>query len=159
MQTYWVEPTAHARSRRQALPNSVEAIGTDKNQPVDKNHRLVDWVAEVMERLIKNIIARRNATKSKFRNIGLITDAAFFTLASSDGETVLDEVREIVELPEFDPIAFSKQEDPEMIELSDEVKKQLKQYVLSIAFLYNKNPFHNFEHGKYCLFQFCFISL
>jgi hypothetical protein len=148
MQTYWVEPT-DIRSKRSSEVSVMDTTDSKKQGPIDKNHRLVDWVTEVMERLIKTIIARRNATKSRLRNIGLISDETFFTLTSSHGKTVLDEVREIVELPEFDSIAFSKQEDPETVELSEKAKNQLKQYVLSISFLYNKNPFHNFEHAAH----------
>jgi 3'5'-cyclic nucleotide phosphodiesterase len=147
MQTYWVEPTGQPKSSRKLNKMDLRALRAQESET--RNDRLVDWIVEIMDRLIRRIIARRNATRSKIRNIGLITDAEFFTLASSEGETVLDEVREIVELPEFDAKAFHKQEDPETIELGAEVKKQLQQYVLSIASMYNENSFHNFEHAAH----------
>lgn len=147
MQTYWIEPTGQPKSSRRM--SSIEMKAATAQVPETRNDRLVDWIVEIMDRLIRKIVARRLSAQSKLRNIGLITDAEFFTLASSAGETVLDEVREIVELPEFDAKALHKQQDPETIELGPEVRKQLQQYVLSIASMYKGNPFHNFEHAAH----------
>jgi len=62
--------------------------------------------------------------------------------------TVLDEVTEIITLPTFDEeTAAGEQVDPETVELGDEVTKQLRHYVTSIASMYRDNPFHNFEHA------------
>lgn len=151
MQTYWVEPTTLSNMRKSTTSPRADAGKGSKAKESDakRNDRLVDWIVDVMERLIRNVIVRRNSMKSKWRNIGLVTDAEFFTLTSSDGKNVLEEVREIVELPEFDEEAFRRQEDPESIDFGSEVKKQLRRYVLSIATMYNDNPFHNFEHAAH----------
>jgi hypothetical protein len=65
------------------------------------------------------------------------------------GATVLDEVKDIVELPEFDADAVRNQEDPESIELDNVVLSQLREYVVTVATMYRENLFHNFEHASH----------
>ena len=156
MQTYWVEPVSASRKKKTSKSSTafsgderLQSSSQNLNSSESRNERLADWIEQVMERLIKNIVARRNAMKSKIRNIGVITSGEYFTLASSDRGTVLDEVREIVELPEFDPETLHNQEDPDSVTLGANVKKQLHSYVMSIASMYNHNPFHNFEHAAH----------
>ncbi len=63
---------------------------------------------------------------------------------------VLDEVKEIIELPEFDVSTMGiKHDNPDSIELDPEVSSQLRDYVVAIASGYHSNPFHNFEHASH----------
>jgi hypothetical protein len=62
---------------------------------------------------------------------------------------VLDEVKEIIELPEFDAVAARKQEGLATVELESTVATQLHEYVSCIAAMYKQNPFHNFEHASH----------
>ena len=50
--------------------------------------------------------------------------------------TPLDEVVEIVDLPEFDAKAFHKQVDPKSIELDPKVESQLREYIAVLASFY-----------------------
>lgn len=55
----------------------------------------------------------------------------------------LDEVREIISLPEFDCIVAKHQTDPMAIDLSENVRKQMHAYVSCIANMYRENHFHS----------------
>lgn len=58
---------------------------------------------------------------------------------------VIQEVKEIILLPAFDP---SVQIAEGNFKLEELVMEQLHDFVLSIAKMYNSNPFHNFEHAR-----------
>jgi hypothetical protein len=62
---------------------------------------------------------------------------------------VLEEVTEIIKLPNFDPRAFKDHVDPNTVVLDPKVVSQLKRYVTIIAAMYRNNPFHNFEHASH----------
>jgi hypothetical protein len=110
--------------------------------------RLVDWNVDVLRRLLKQIVAKRNAeAKEKFdlnhpvmmkheMNIGCDT-------------YVLSEVAEIIRLPGYSNVKVD--EDPTKLVLPSEVDDQLRLYVASIAAMYRDNPFHNFEHASHVM--------
>jgi hypothetical protein len=64
----------------------------------------------------------------------------------SFGTSFLDEVKDIIVLPEYDEAAEKRQCDPKQVVLSAVVVDQLRSFVTSIAALYKPNHFHNFEH-------------
>lgn len=99
--------------------------------------RLVQWNVQVLYGLLQQIVASRSPTKRK-------------TLQPSQdlfpGKNPLDEVKEIVTLPEFcSRTAIIRREDV-AIEMDGQVRQQLDAYVSSIADKYRNNPFHNFDH-------------
>jgi hypothetical protein len=105
-----------------------------------KGQRLVDWQVESLAGLLKKIIAYRNQGKKKRQ------DKVSFHFGK--GETVLDEVQEIIELPEFDPKKSTITSDAlAAVQLSTSVSSQLRAFVEEVAGLYHNNPFHNFEHA------------
>ena len=63
--------------------------------------------------------------------------------------TPLNEVKEVIALPKFDPNQLRKVVDPEAISLSVEVRNQLRDFITEIAKLYRNNLFHNFEHASH----------
>lgn len=65
------------------------------------------------------------------------------------GTTPLEEVQEIIVLPDFDAKAAKKQQDPEIVEIPQDIIKQAHLLVSKIASMYNDNPFHNFEHASH----------
>lgn len=62
--------------------------------------------------------------------------------------TVLEEVKEIITLPEFD-VEMAKQESKVKVSLSRKVEEELQVLITCIAKLYRPNPFHNFEHASH----------
>ena len=110
---------------------------------VNKGQRLIDWQVESFVRLLKQIVAYRNrankARKPKKEE---------FSLGLMRGETPLDEVEEIIRLPEFDPSRCGMVMDAESASISPLVKAQLRVFIEQISSTYMPNPFHNFEHAR-----------
>lgn len=106
-----------------------------------KMEGLINWNIEVLERLLKKTIARRRTLKrNSFSSVEWST--------TSKKATVLDEVKEVIKLPEYDSKYAAFNEDVSVI-LSPEVRSQLREYVTVIALLYPENPFHNFQHASH----------
>jgi hypothetical protein len=70
-------------------------------------------------------------------------------LRPGTGETLLDEVTDIITLPKVDAETADKLEDAESIEIDKKVIAQLSSFVSNTAAMYQDNPFHNFEHASY----------
>jgi hypothetical protein len=111
--------------------------------------RLVDWNVDVLKRLLKQIVAKRNAdiTKERFD----LNDPIMMKHEMAIGldTYVLSEVTEIVRLPGYDTAV--KGQETNNVELPAEVEAQLRLYVASIAAMYRDNPFHNFEHASHVM--------
>jgi hypothetical protein len=106
-----------------------------------KIERLVAWNSELLIQLLKHIVAKRTAVAGR-----RMTQIALRAMAQniSGGGMVVDEVTEIIQLPDFDERAANKI-DASAVKLSPEVISQTKRYVTLIASMYKQNPFHNFE--------------
>mmetsp|Transcript_42749 Transcript_42749/g.103157 ORF Transcript_42749/g.103157 Transcript_42749/m.103157 type:complete len:865 (+) Transcript_42749:140-2734(+) len=108
--------------------------------------RLVGWNVEILKKSLQAIVAKRNATNTK-RNY----DAQ---VAKREAELVkkkllLGEVCEVISLPKFDAKAHKNQEPPNKIVIPDEVVKELRLFVSSLAASHRDVPFHNFEHASH----------
>lgn len=156
MQTYFAEPLRGGN----ALSSSIHSAGTGSTmaEAAHKNERMVYWCTDIMARLLRQIAARR---ESKSR-AGAGATFGGSTIASLDGMgfddstheagntkrwkktgMVIEEVVEVIHLPEFDA---SMKEVPESeITIPQSVMKQLREFVTEIAGTYRENPFHNFE--------------
>jgi hypothetical protein len=107
--------------------------------------RLINWNVDVITRLLMVIVARREAQGRV--NTG---DVEFRT--SSSGNSVLDEVQDIIRLPAFDGSAFETQMNPDSITIGPRVVQEMAEYVSVIAELYRRNnSLHNFEHASHVL--------
>lgn len=142
IQTYWLTrgplPDADATS---------ECFEDDKvldfDVMDDSKQRWIQWNVETFKELLKEIVARRgdavtNSNEFHDPNIG------------SKADMPLEDVVEIIELPNFDRKASRRQrENAKEIVLSPLVTSQLKLYITEVADMYNDNPFHNFAHASY----------
>ena len=119
-----------------------------------KTERLVAWNTELLLQMLKHIVARRNALTSRKH-----TSVALTAMAQniSDG-MVVDEVSEIISLPDFDDRLTMKTVDVNAVKLSPEVESQTRRFVSLIASMYRDNPFHNFEVRKQKERKLCFTS-
>ena len=169
LQTYWLvysgrsDDDGHSTSgySDRDVDQPIEATKSSKSSggelveditSVDKHHRLVDWTVEILQRLLKQVVARRmclEATKQRSSSEASKSFHGAPVFAKPQNQTVLDEVCEIITLPKFDAEALRKQVKPDSIVLSDAVISQLHAYVAGIAALYRCNPFHNFEHASH----------
>ena len=116
----------------------------DRQSIDSKTERLINWNVDVMWRLLKKVVARRISHEQADMRVAPSAEEAL----ESNGDFVLSEVKEIIALPKFDPIAHKKEPDSEKIEIRDDVKEELQNFVASIASMYRFNPFHSFEHAS-----------
>jgi class 3 adenylate cyclase len=108
-----------------------------------KNLRLVEWNADLLLRHLKQIVLQRQRVK---RLPQPPANEDIF-LQRKAGMTVIDEVKEIIDLPGCDNASTAK--DDEDVKLDPEVVDQLRLYMKEIGGLYQNNPFHNFEHASH----------
>ena len=148
MQTYWVEPASNRTSAAQSeCTDTLEGLFGEVEA---RTMRLVEWNVGLLSRLLRQMIARRKTQKKKrAANKSSLPSTTTDEVATKQGETVLDEVKEIIELPAFDHDWHETEDDPDCIELDPSVLSELRDYVSTIASMYRDNPFHNFEHASH----------
>ena len=113
-----------------------------------KTERLVEWNVEVLSYLLKQIIVSRpggKMTPSTHPSLAQAEQA----IGASSGKTVLDEFKEIIELPSLNSENAMNRRDPNSIELPSTVVDQLRDLIGIIAGMYRENPFHSFEHASH----------
>lgn len=151
MQTYWVNIKDQAAAPQDVKFEST-ALGLDTKLDSPgilsddrKKNRLINWNVETLARLLKQIVARRHAASGE----GFRLSQSLHAASIETSNCPLDEVKEVIVLPEFDFRAASKQVSPDKICLDNRVMEQLRSYVTTISHLYYHNPFHNFEHASH----------
>ena len=107
-----------------------------------KEIRLVDWNVEILSRLLRGVVARRQTDSKRMDQSEHVSKTP---VANSQERSAIDEVKEIIDLPEYN--ALHLEDDPSAVSLDPLVVSQLREYVEEIAVSYVKmnNPFHNFE--------------
>jgi hypothetical protein len=109
-----------------------------------KQDSLVNWNVEMFIRIMKQIEARRQASKKVPCNRkGFGHSASSLAQEGVLPETPLDEVREIIHLPAFDEGLMEKVVDAKDVLIPAVVIRQLHHLVCVISTLYNDNPFHS----------------
>ena len=167
VQTYWVLPRSGTASIHSSEHGDIESgpdlvvdedgvnqavwggdttnkLVMDLSMPNNRYQRLIDWNVELLSSLLKQIEARRRDLKLNTKK-----NVAPPHLTLKGGSTALDEVTEIITLPQFDPNAHKTRTSPEDVVLDEAIVAQLRDYVTTIASMYRDNPFHNFEHASH----------
>lgn len=150
MQTFWVlferpktemTDVTETSMRGSCDDNLFEVapfLSSQDPQAVAKQERLVKWNVEVLSNLLRQIQTRRTLVSSSTH--GTASDN-WNEIALGSDKTVLDEVQEIINIPKFKGEPPVK---PDSIKLSRILRNELKDYVSTVAAMYNENPFHNF---------------
>jgi hypothetical protein len=107
----------------------------EKKLHEDKIDRLIDWNTESLLKLLQQILSRRTDSIEDKVSIDTTTKQMPF-----------DEVTEIIVLPQVNKSKYAT--DVSLIQVSDKVSTQLRDFVSKIAYMYNDNHFHNFEHVR-----------
>jgi len=153
--TYWVEPkTAIASSTCTTtdltdLTKSKASVADELHLPPrisSQMERLINWNIDVLERLLKKIVARRHSLKRK-SEVKVNWKKVRRDRDESEKKIVLDEVQEVIKLPEYDSNYSDLSADS--IVLEPRVRFQLREFVTAIALTYHDNPFHNFSHASH----------
>jgi Adenylate and Guanylate cyclase catalytic domain len=111
----------------QMIENRFSADSNVQRLLNNKTTRLIDWNVDVLQRLLRQVIARRQAMRTMPHTVPA---QSFLT---ETGKTPLQEVVEIIALPEFDARVVKRQVVPESIALSEAVIEQLQKYVTNMA--------------------------
>ena len=100
--------------------------------------RLVEFTADLLMHPLKKICAKRGTSTGSIRSEK--EEKKIRNLETELGQKgiSLDEVVEVIELPEFDSAAYNEKK----IRLSADVRSQLHDLVKMIASMYKANPFH-----------------
>jgi class 3 adenylate cyclase len=158
LQTYWLtvessrgqsETASESRSSEEChdegKQNATSEVECQGEYPTvsSKTARLIEWNADVLLRLLKQVEAGRVKSDSRVPQTQLTADDV-----RSRDSTVLDEVKEIIQLPIFN-INAALNQNTDSINLSQDAEEQLHDYVSAVASMYRENPFHNFEHASH----------
>jgi hypothetical protein len=103
--------------------------------------RLVEWNSEILQRMIKSIIAKRAAS-------GVEAEHGIPPLQRVSGKSYLDEFSEVVQFPEFDESSSPDKWDIDAVKLDAAVVAQLYDLVTLIASNFKENDFHGFDRGS-----------
>lgn len=152
LQTHWLITqgmSSTSKTESSTDPEAAHRVGMNLEELEaslpPKIQRLVGWNVEILKRLLQQMIAKRNAIPSEQHFEVQLTRVE----KSLDGKKqLLKEMTEIIALPKFDASAHKDQQDPSTVKIPDEVVKELKLYVCSIAAMHRDNHFHNFEHAR-----------
>lgn len=110
-----------------------------------KVERFVSWNVDLLHRLLKQVVARRqiliqnNPTRKK---------DADESIYETREDTLLEEVKESIEMPSGN---YTKDaiERAKTIQLDPVAVQQLHDYVRTVSDMYTNHPFHNFEHASH----------
>ena len=114
----------------------------------ERTQRLVDWNVEMLLGLIQQIVARRD-TPSMASSRRALSQSRRGSNVLDIQTTPLEEVKEIICLPDFNASMKKQQKNPDSVRIPPGVIKQLHLLVSEIARRYNDNPFHNFQHASH----------
>lgn len=149
LQTYWVKVRSSQRrgsSNGSASMSSVSRRDDDDYIDEKRKERLIGWNTDQLVNILKQIVAHRNAQKMAARESKVVFPEECKVV--SDGGSLLDEVKEIIELPEYNQNVTCREVDPDTIEIPKDVIGEIREYVAAVSSLYHDNHFHNFEHAS-----------
>ena len=118
-----------SRGISDARKNLLAAIGTSEEDYAMKTERLIQWNVEILAGLLRQVMARRASRPNNF----IVNRAKNQRLIIASGGKVLNEVVDILSLPQFNESIFKNHVDPNTIQLSSKVMNQLTDYVRKIA--------------------------
>eukprot|EP00980_Cylindrotheca_fusiformis_P030806 scaffold25451_cov127-Cylindrotheca_fusiformis.AAC.1 len=167
MQTYWLKTKAARGSKSSKSKNEIPSLdqtvalsdGSDSTNIVNaddnsvdlddagamtKTERLVEWNVEVLSPLLQQIVASRGGDVAPIDKSLSKQEATI-----GKGKTVLEEFVPIIPLKRFDAAELSKRQKASLIDIGEEAKTQLRNYLSNVASMYRDNPFHNFEHASH----------
>eukprot|EP00977_Amphora_coffeiformis_P021283 scaffold9134_cov170-Amphora_coffeaeformis.AAC.7 len=153
LQTFWLnidgsrddnKSESGASDETHSIETTSEGRQTKTRMLEEKTRRLIDWNVDVLKRLLKEIVAWRQASRK-----GIKTEFVPEEESDARGQTVIDEVSEIISLPQLNGADATFKQNVDAVCLSEAAETQLDAFVSSIAALYRENPFHNFEHASH----------
>jgi hypothetical protein len=133
LNTFWVFPNRPDVETSKGGSNFELPTKAASDEGDAKKNRLVDWMADVLSKRLREIVIRRKNRPSQ---------PSQANITYKPDHCPLQEVVEAIELPDFDYNSGSY-EDPETVEIPNVVAGQIREHIASIAAKYNDNPFHS----------------
>jgi len=156
-------PKEEEKSLKEDMSSSVPALAkmTGAAGNVDnldpRKLRLVSWNVEVLSKALKEILARR-ATCGRDCDSDEVMQQAEKAIRQA-GTTPLDELKEVITLPQFEKSMTKQQPDASKAEVGSRAVDQLRAYVRVIASMYRSNPFHvSFSSGVCFGMYWCILA-
>lgn len=116
--------------------NILEGTKDSKHtEPPEQIQRLIDWNAELLLKLLEQIVTKRQTAGKAGWDDEPELEAK---------ETIFDEVVEVINLPGFDGYTGKKS-----IDVAPQVVQQLKEFVAAIGSAYRSNAFHCLQHASH----------
>jgi hypothetical protein len=147
LKTYWIiyqppkacsvaseQSVASRHSNPQMSWSSLQVSTTGYNKiDQEKHNRLVNLIADLLLDHLKEVKARLESTGFKPDST---SDLIYHKL---EGKTCMDEVVEIINLPEFDAVAAARAKHQDQIKIDPAVVERVKSVVSEIAQGYHDN--------------------
>eukprot|EP00980_Cylindrotheca_fusiformis_P008666 scaffold1849_cov115-Cylindrotheca_fusiformis.AAC.4 len=160
MQTYWVRKSSksikpkssESRSEMASLGEEAETEGSSEGteeeeegiEGMNKTERLVEWHVEVLASLLEQIVSSRGGVVNQIQALSNAEKKI-----GMGGRTVLEEFIPVIPLKRFDTEELERRQRTTTVDIGEEAKSQLRDYISTIAGMYPTNPFHNFEHASH----------
>jgi hypothetical protein len=161
MKTYFLQIHHDAQG---SCSNSVDSSEEGTNSQVEKNERhctvddvsaknlrLIEWNLDIMARLLKQIVARRNAIeRANLCSTHHESDEGF-----KRERIPIEEVKEIVEVSSAKWLPENI-DHSDTVDLDPKVVEQLRHLLVKVSSMYHENPFHNCKYqclSKHLLFS------
>jgi hypothetical protein len=128
------EPSARTIFNSETIKREEQDIKVTKHV-----QRLVDWNVEMLQRLLTQVVAKRNALGKK--------DSESDLPVLQKGN-ILDEVAEVIAFPSYDPSSSPDKLNPDSVELGVAAESQLRDYVTDVSSRFKDNPFHGLDRGS-----------
>lgn len=114
-----------------------------------RKQRLIVWNVEQLVHILKKIVARRSTGGGGMSRKVVPTNKTLKMVR--DGVSLLDDVNEIVELPDGDDNVLTQQQDHEEVEIPQIVVQEIHSFVSAVCGMYKDNAFRKFHLQIICL--------
>ena len=168
LKTFWLtgeseDTSSSAPSRISDSNDSKVGYGNENTtQPelntirgmTSKDLRLVEWNVEVLRRALGKIQLQRKQSDPTHNEASSTVRLLEETYCQGN-DGVIKEVRDVISFPSPDRKQRIEMGNAEDFKLPQVIEDELRQYVAAIASLYEKNPFHSFEHASHVTMSTC----
>ncbi|KAL3914433.1 MAG: hypothetical protein SGILL_006104, partial [Bacillariaceae sp.] len=154
LQTFFLETSKMARPYQSSLgstTHSASEIPVSPDEIEKKKMRSAEWTVEIMAHHLKAMAQARKARRTKPADVAKIQELeqSSCTVCEAGGQTVVDEIAETIIFPDNNVNGNLTSNDSGDTVLDPVVLEELRSFVLTVASLYNENPFHNFDHATH----------
>eukprot|EP00980_Cylindrotheca_fusiformis_P029226 scaffold22762_cov127-Cylindrotheca_fusiformis.AAC.1 len=160
MQTYWVRRSkrlikpkaANQKAGMGTLDEEAETEGSSERSEDDNNgiegmnkiERLVEWNVEVLASLLEQIVDSRGGVVNQIQTLSNAEKKI-----GMGGRTVLEEFTPVIPLKRFGAEELERRQRATTVDIGEEAKYQLRNFISTISGMYPENAFHNFEHASH----------